>query len=264
MFIKFYKNRCDLLGKILKSNLHNYIPYKLNYAVTYCCNSRCNICNIWQRKRSLHNELTLFEIKKFFQINKFSWLSLTGGEPFLSQRLVDIVKCASEFLPLEILNIPTNGLISDEIVEKSEQIIKYQIPYTVITVSLDGLHDNYLNIRGIDGFNQALETYVRLYYLGRKYKNFKTYIAYTISPLNVGLLRDFVNDIHCRLAKNNIDFNLSNIHLNVYQDSDYYTQIKLATDEQHNFYSQAVKEIEWYLKHREIFNLFDFIHFWLI
>jgi len=56
-------------------------PYKLTFALTYRCNSRCQICQIWKKKK--HKELSLLEIEKFFTINDFfNWIDLTGGEVF--------------------------------------------------------------------------------------------------------------------------------------------------------------------------------------
>ena len=76
-------------------------PYKLNFAITMWCQSRCLTCNIWQIKPK--DELTLDEIREFAKKNtSFRWVGLTGGEPFLRSDIVDIAKAFKEsFLHIE-------------------------------------------------------------------------------------------------------------------------------------------------------------------
>ena len=59
-----------MIKSILKSRLNNTF-YKLNFAVTERCNSRCVNCNIWReykknRKTKEENELDIHEIEEIF------------------------------------------------------------------------------------------------------------------------------------------------------------------------------------------------------
>ena len=85
---------------ILKANLNvNDFPFKLNFAITWRCNLKCKMCNIWMKESS--NELKLDEIEEFVEKSPyFSWVSLTGGEPFIRMDFVDIVKAFKRHSPL--------------------------------------------------------------------------------------------------------------------------------------------------------------------
>ncbi|HEX5323723.1 MAG TPA: hypothetical protein VFW40_08050, partial [Capsulimonadaceae bacterium] len=120
-------------------------PYKLNFCVTYRCQSRCLTCNIWQIKPK--DELELWEIQEFTRKNPyFRWLQLTGGEPFLRKDIVDIAKAFFENSPgLYVVTIPTNALCERSyVISKVRAMLDMGIPKLAITISLDGyreLHD---------------------------------------------------------------------------------------------------------------------------
>ena len=112
------KDIMKLLGlgmTALKSNFANLEkPYKLTFAITYRCQSRCLTCNIWQMKPT--NELGLDEIRKFAMANSFKWIEITGGEPFLRSDIVEVVKAFLEgSKDLYIVTIPTNSLTSHDL-----------------------------------------------------------------------------------------------------------------------------------------------------
>jgi len=74
------RDQLILTKQILASNLKDLkFPYKLNFCLTYKCNSKCLSCDIWKIKST--NELNSDELKSFFErSNKFSWIDVTGGE----------------------------------------------------------------------------------------------------------------------------------------------------------------------------------------
>lgn len=92
----------------------NIYPTQIgNFAVTYRCNSKCQNCNLWQKKPE--NELTLSEIDEFFSVNRGIFkdvksIQLTGGEPFLRSDLPEIAGIVSKNIPGCMVWIPTNGL----------------------------------------------------------------------------------------------------------------------------------------------------------
>ena len=127
----------------------------------------------------------------FKKANFFSWISLTGGEPFLRNDLVDIVDTISRRCKnLFVLSIPTNGLLPDTIRKKVEEMLPLDIPWYNITVSLDGsmgLHDQ---IRGVkDGYKKAIKTYKELKSINIGDKKLDVSFQYTISPYNVGMFK---------------------------------------------------------------------------
>jgi MoaA/NifB/PqqE/SkfB family radical SAM enzyme len=238
--IKFFK-------KILTTNLGFFDPYELNFAITYKCNSRCIICNIWKEKSE--NELSLKEIEKIVEkIDFVHWVRLTGGEPFLRKDYVEIVKIFKKDLPnLFMLTTPTNGLLSDLIFEKAKEVLGFFDKRYVITVSLDGPSKIHDKIRGINSsWNKAVETYIKLKPLEKKNKNFKVFFGYTISPHNVGYFKKTVEDVKKIIP----DISADDFHVNLFQFSNvFYKNLGQKIDK--NYPKEAKKEIETILKMRE-------------
>jgi MoaA/NifB/PqqE/SkfB family radical SAM enzyme len=163
-------------------------PYKLNFSVTYMCQSRCQTCNIWQIMPK--NELTLDEIRKFAEKNtSFRWIELTGGEPFLRSDIVEIARTFAENSKnLYILTMPTNSLCnSDMVFRRLEEILSLGIPRVAITISLDGYEELHDRIRGVKGnYQRAIYNFKRLQELKKKYKNLFFIFGYTMSTYNQG------------------------------------------------------------------------------
>ena len=173
----------QLAKRVLLSNVKRLaFPYKLTFAITYRCNSRCKTCNIW--KRRVTNELSKEEIKRFSQkSNEFMWIDLTGGEPSLRKDLVDICEAVYRYNEkLVLLHFPTNGYLTKKIVGDVNAIRGMDSgSKLVITVSIDG--DERLNdeIRGVKGaWKRQIETFVRL----REIEGVTPVFGMTLSPFN--------------------------------------------------------------------------------
>lgn len=158
--------------------------HKINFpidcvlAVTYRCNSRCTMCDIWKLKET--RELELEYYKKL--PNTLRDINVSGGEPFLRQDLVDLIKILHETCPKARIIISTNGYLSDLIKEKMWQILKVD-PGVGVGVSIDGIGEMHDKIRGIPGgFNLAVNT-LKLLKENLGMKNLR--IAFTISKQNI-------------------------------------------------------------------------------
>lgn len=212
-------------------------PYKLTYAITNRCNYRCKTCNIWQRKPE--NELTFEEIQKFFKAsNKFSWVHLTGGEIFLRKDLLDIVKCIMAHCSnLLLLNFPTNGYFTDNIVSTVEKIADLRPLKFFITVSLDG--DEVLNdeIRGVPGgWKSQIETFKQLHNI----PGVTTALGMTLSTYNIGKLEKTF-----QAAKRECEWlTYSDFHINIFHTSYYYGNEDLALPKQDK--EQLILEVNRY------------------
>ena len=86
------------------------LPRIFIFAVTYKCNSKCSTCSIWKRyleKGSLaKKELSIGEIQNFLDspiLKKLKAVNLTGGEPFLRNDLVELIKAFESDKIREIL-----------------------------------------------------------------------------------------------------------------------------------------------------------------
>lgn len=179
---------CSILCAKLKG-----IPYKLNYAVTYRCNSRCRLCNIWKRyvesPEQQEEELTLPEVDAIFRQFDLSWLSLTGGEPFLREDLADIALTISRTnRHLQLLSIPTNGSLPDTVTEAVKAILKrVNVANFFVSVSVDGDQKLHNDLRGEGFWEKAKQTYE--YLSSIRDKRFRVFLEYTISKYNAGYLK---------------------------------------------------------------------------
>ena len=101
---------------IFQSNL----PIDCVLAVTYKCNSRCTMCDIWKLKENSNLELDYYKKlpKTLRDIN------VSGGEPFLRQDLVQLIKILRKTYPKAKMVISSNGFLTDLIKEKMREILK--------------------------------------------------------------------------------------------------------------------------------------------
>ena len=91
-------------------------------------------------------------------------MDLTGGEVTLRKDFVEIAHTVIDESPnLLLLHYPTNGYLSDKIVENTRQIMERRPEKLIITVSTDGDEATNDEIRGIDGgWKRQMETFRRL------------------------------------------------------------------------------------------------------
>lgn len=139
-----------LFGRLLKLK-----PRKLLLALTYQCNSRCIMCNIWQMPKL--RELSLKEwrvlVKDPFLSNLRS-LDLTGGEALLHPEFFAILSLFINNLPkLKKISLVTNGFISKSGFKELEKIVKLCQEKgidLIISVSLDDYAEGHQKIRGVN------------------------------------------------------------------------------------------------------------------
>lgn len=126
----------------------------LSIILTYRCNSRCSMCNIWQHPTLPAEEVTLETLAKL--PGGFDYLNLTGGEPTLRTDLEAVVDLLHP--KTRQLEISTNGLQAD----KLERILRKH-PDVKIRISLEGIGERNNAIRGEkNGFERKMDTMKRL------------------------------------------------------------------------------------------------------
>jgi len=112
------------------------------------------MCNIWKLKDT--PELELEQYKKLPPTLRD--INVSGGEPFLRQDIVDLVRILHETCPKARIVISTNGYLTDLIKEKMREILKIA-PNAGVGISIDGISEMHDKIRGIPGgFNLAIKT----------------------------------------------------------------------------------------------------------
>ncbi len=190
------------IGNLITSKIAYRLPYKLNFAVTYKCNSRCLTCDVWKIYREssigIKNELSLSEIECVFKNMPrcLTWLSLTGGEPFLREDFQEIVFAAINHIKgLSLLGFPTNGLPEKKIINLIKELLKLKKrPAIMIAFSIEGPEEIHNRIRGVEGsYKHVMQVYhqVRDLCRGKIDVNIDT----TINMFNVGSLERFLTDL---------------------------------------------------------------------
>jgi MoaA/NifB/PqqE/SkfB family radical SAM enzyme len=195
-------------------------PYKLNFAVTYRCQSRCQSCSIWKQKPK--QELSLDEIEQFAEKNNhFRWLGLTGGEPFLRSDLVDVVEAFVQHSKgLYLVAMPTNSLSSEDIIaDRIASIFELGVPRIIITLSLDGYRKLNDRVRGVNGsFDKVMSMARRLRSMQKTWKGLSFSFGYTISKLNEGSLEQTYQAVKKEIS----DVTYNDFHINMGQVSGIY------------------------------------------
>lgn len=189
-------------------------PLKVNLCVTYWCQYRCQTCNIWKRKPT--DELSTDELLQFVRQNpKSEWLDITGGEIFLRPDIEEVLDAVlTDWRRLVVLHFPTNGFLSDKIVQTTTRLRKRHQTPIVVTVSLDG--DEALNdaIRGIKGgYRRQIETFNRL-----RASGVSAVLGMTVSKFNA----DRVEDVFRAVERDCPGITARDFHVNVAQTSAHY------------------------------------------
>jgi MoaA/NifB/PqqE/SkfB family radical SAM enzyme len=175
-----------------------FSPVELNqviFFITSRCNLRCQHCFNWQNLNT-QGELTLEEIKKISKNTpNFQLLMISGGEPFLREDIVEVVKTFRENNHILGVGIPTNGTLGDIVIEKTKQLLAIDPKMDVnMYFSIDGVGDVHDTIRGVPGtFPKAVETLKKLGAIKKDYPNLSIHINSVISHLSIDGLGDLMN-----------------------------------------------------------------------
>jgi len=162
------------------------LPFSIVVSVSFRCNSRCRTCDIWRKP---NDDMAVEEWRRVFQSLGHApyYVTFTGGEPFLRADLDELVIAAYESMRPGYITIPTNGLLSDRIVERVERMCQ-KCPDTEIGInlSLDDVGERHDDIRGIAGnWTRSLETWQRLKAIQPHYSNLVLTIHTVISRFNI-------------------------------------------------------------------------------
>ncbi len=151
-------------------------------AITYRCNSRCRMCNIW-RQQDFSDELKPTDFNNL--PSSLRDINLSGGEPFLRLDLPEIIKIIKKRCSRAKIIISTNGFATDLIIRQMKKILVIDKNIGV-AVSIDGMREAHDQIRGIKGgFDKAVKTIKGLKGLG--VENLK--ISFTMGDYNIGELK---------------------------------------------------------------------------
>lgn len=168
------------------------LPLNITLSPSPKCNSRCLTCNIWMKRE---NELTIDEWDKVLASLGTSpyWFTISGGEPLMYPKIVELAKLAYKHCKPGIINIPTNGILKsgpDRVRAILEACPDSQL---IINLSLDGVGEKHDFIRGVIGnfekFEERLEQYLEL---RKEFPNFVVGIHSVVSTFSVGHLDELI------------------------------------------------------------------------
>ncbi len=182
----------------LRRILNRKVPVALTFFITNRCNATCDHCFYWKELSSENNEISPDDINQLSKsLRGLEQVILTGGEPFLRNELVEISKMFFN-IGVRSITIPTNGILTDRIVEFTSDIIKNtKLDSLKVNVSLDGTRQIHDSIRNVSGcHDKALETVTRLKKLEKNNKNFGVSVITVISKKNLFNMEDFIKELN--------------------------------------------------------------------
>jgi len=151
------------LGAYVLRRLHGPRPRVLNFLANDICNSRCEMCMIWQRKKDY--ELTPDDFARTLSDPLFKQLhsiGVSGGEPTLRKDLPELFAAAISARPrLRNMGLITNAIqrdrVRDSVLACRDQCRNGGVDFSLM-ISLDGVGDVHDTVRGRSGnYDSALE-----------------------------------------------------------------------------------------------------------
>ena len=144
----------DVLARSLGLNM---LPRYLWFEVTDRCNSKCRYCNIW-RKTKHRTPLTVGRLRGLFSSRLFrniQYILNSGGEPTVRKDLVELLLMEHEVFPNATIQLSTNGLRKDKVLEAVNVLSSNGVVLSV-GVSLDSLSESNDNLRGVPGAREKV------------------------------------------------------------------------------------------------------------
>jgi MoaA/NifB/PqqE/SkfB family radical SAM enzyme len=185
-------------------------PKVLQLPITYKCNSKCVMCNIWQMDHS--NEATAEEFAKFMKDNIFKnveFVGINGGEPSLIPNLPEYVKEILKLPKIKGLNIISHGFSQKPLLKSLEKIYKMCRDKGVhfhVSISLDGVGEVHNTVRGKPNvFEKTVSTIDKI--IQNQHKYCDSYdIGCTIVKQNINYLIEL--DSYAKSKNYNIKYRL--------------------------------------------------------
>ena len=144
------------------------LPMSLTLSITDSCDMRCRTCHLWQRRgrRPGPDSLTSDEYDRILASigGRIYHVTVTGGEPFDRDDLVEICASVHDRCRPFVMVIPTSGYSPGRVSGRTEQIMS-RCPGSriVVNLSIDGIGDRHDRLRGRPGaFERVIETFQAL------------------------------------------------------------------------------------------------------
>lgn len=163
------------------------LPVVVQFPINDICDSKCQMCNIWQQKRD--REISVAQARTIFSNPLFRHvvaLGLNGGEPTLRRDLAELGGMLLETLPrLRTLSLITNGLHAERAIERIGELattVRAHGGNLDVMVSLDGVGEVHDFVRGVPG---NFENAVRVLDFATSLPGVSTRVGCTVIAENV-------------------------------------------------------------------------------
>lgn len=223
----------------LKRPLRLERPKVIQFPVIDICNSKCQMCRIWENKKS--EDITIDQLRSGLSSKLFSevaGIGFNGGEPTLRSDLPDLVQIAIDCLPsLKNISLITNAYNYQEVIRQVEKIgliCKKERVHFDLMVSLDGYGEIHDLVRGKPG----------------NFERAKKVIEYVKSTELVDSLR-----IGCTVIRDNVN-HLGDL-LDFCIENNLYVKYRLGVPHQ-RLYTEDIKE-PYALTKSETYELVEFL-----
>ncbi len=152
-------------------------PHAAHLITTFKCNLKCAGCGSW--KVQDHDDLTTDEWRRvLMQLTSLDIVKVLGGEPFVRRDIVDILRAVREIVDPYILQLTTNGMLTDRVVEAIHAVAW---PGLQLRISVDGTPLTHDRMRGVDGSaNKVYRSVARVAELKARY-GFKFGINFAVT-----------------------------------------------------------------------------------
>ena len=155
-----------MLGRVMTRLLPG-----IHINITDRCNSRCEICKVWQRSPKVDFPLKVIEeILSDGIVGQLTQFTIQGGEPLCHPQFEEICSLFSG----RRWQLNSNALLGDKLVECVQRYKPSQV-----AISIDGARETYRRVRGVDAYEQVTETAIRL-----KESGADLHVGYVVSPWN--------------------------------------------------------------------------------
>lgn len=141
-------------------------PVVLQFPVIDICNSQCQMCRIWENKKS--DDITPEQLRKGLRnplYARVQAVGLNGGEPTLRKDLGELAAVLFEELPaLKHIALITNAYRDEEVIERITEVGTVAARHggkLDVMVSLDGYGDVHDTVRGKPGNFERAQRVIR-------------------------------------------------------------------------------------------------------
>ena len=139
------------------------LPTSIQLPITNRCNSRCEMCDVWQMDTS--GEMDSIEFQKILSDPLFSQVTsvgINGGEPTLVNNIDEYARALCRLPNLRSLSIISHGFNTDRALRSIAQIRKICEQAEVkfhVSISLDGVGEVHDKVRNVpDVFKKTMAT----------------------------------------------------------------------------------------------------------